>query len=83
MGLLKTLLIIIVISYIIRIFRYYLTPIFKRFIARKVEQQFEKRYNNSSNQNTYKTGETIIDKIPNKKKSNDSVGEYVDYEEIE
>jgi hypothetical protein len=83
MGLLKTLLVIIVISYIIRILRYYLTPIFKLFITRKVEQQFRNRYNNSSNQKTHETGETIIDKMPNNKKPNDSVGEYVDYEEIE
>lgn len=83
MGLLKTLLVIIVISYVIRILRYYLTPIFKLFIARKVEQQFRNRYNNSSNQKTHKTGETIIDKMPNNKKSNDGVGEYVDYEEVE
>ena len=83
MGLLKTLLIIIVISYIIRIFRYYLTPIFKRFIARKVEQQFRDRYNNSSHEKRHKAGETVIDKMPNQKTSNDSVGEYVDYEEIE
>ena len=74
MGLLKTLLIIIVISYIIRIFRYYLTPIFKRFIARKVEQQFRDRYHNSSYEKRHKAGETVIDKMPNKKKSNDNVG---------
>ena len=64
-----------------QIFRYYLTPIFKRFIARKVEQQFRDRYHNSSYEKRHKAGETVIDKMPNKKKSSDNVGS-IDYEEM-
>ena len=83
MGLLKTLLIIITISYVIRLIRYYLSPIFKRFVAQKVEQQFRNNYQNSSYKQTQNTGETTIDKIPKTPKSNNDVGEYVDYEEID
>ena len=44
---------------------------------------FLDRYHNSSYEKRHKAGETVIDKMPNKKKSSDNVGEYVDYEEIE
>jgi len=50
----------------------------------KVERKFQEQQGNQSNSRPTKVGETIVDKTPNSdKKSNDSVGEYVDYEEIE
>lgn len=83
MGLLKTLFFIIVISYIIRLIRYYLSPLFNRYIARKVQQQFRSQYQNKGYESS-KPGETTIDKMPNKTyKSNNKVGEYVDYEEVD
>ncbi len=45
--------------------------------------QFEGFQNQKSQQEQQKEGETTIDKIPNRKSSNNTVGEYVDYEEID
>ena len=50
-------------------------------MQKRAEQQF-----NQQRQNTTSTreGETVIDRKPNtSKQSNDSVGEYVDFEEID
>ena len=50
-------------------------------VQKKAEQQFVGNQQNTSN---IKEGETIIDKAPRKpNQSNNSVGEYVDYEEID
>ncbi|WP_430929075.1 hypothetical protein [Polaribacter marinivivus] len=49
-------------------------------MKKKAEQQF----GNYQQEHTVREGETIIDKAPkNKNSSNNSVGEYVDYEEID
>lgn len=49
-------------------------------IKKKAEQQFQNQQPNPP----VKEGETVIDKAPQKnKQSKDSVGEYVDFEEIE
>ena len=79
-GLLKTLLIIIlsytVFKYVMRL----LAPFFLRSIARKMERRFNQ---NASPPTRQKEGEVSIDKTPGKQASNDDVGEYVDYEEID
>jgi hypothetical protein len=49
-------------------------------IKKKAEQQFQNQQANPP----VKEGETVIDKAPQKNmQSKDSVGEYVDFEEIE
>jgi hypothetical protein len=64
-------------------------PLLLRFVAKKAEQRFGDQFGGFQNQNNSrndrrKEGETVIDKMPNKSKnSNDKVGEYIDYEEIE
>ena len=79
-GLLKTVLIIFlsytVFKYVMRL----LAPFFLRSIARKMERRFNQ---NTSPQTRQKEGEVSIDKTPGKQASNDDVGEYVDYEEID
>lgn len=81
---LRTILIILLIYYGFKIVMRYAFPFFvKRFMG-KVERKFKEQQGNQSNEGATKVGETIVDKTPNSdKKSNDSVGEYVDYEEIE
>lgn len=57
-----------------------------RYIAKKAGERFEKAFqnNNQSSQTSRKPGEVTIDKMPNThKKSKDTVGEYVDFEEVE
>jgi hypothetical protein len=81
MGLLKTIAIIIIIYYGLKIVGRYIMPIF----IKKVVQDVEKKYKQQQEQQEFtgKVGETIIAKKPPKsKESNKIVGDYVDYEEI-
>ena len=87
MGLLKTILIIALVYYGIKVLSRIFAPLLLKFAAKKAEQrfgdqfgQFQKKQNQEPRK---KEGETTIDKIPQTKTSNKDVGEYVDYEEIE
>ena len=82
MGLLRTLLIIIVIYYVIKfIGRLAFPHLMNRFVQKMEDKMREQQ--GQTKQNETKIGETVIDKKPNTKTSNNDVGEYVDYEEIE
>ncbi len=89
MGLLRTTLIILLIYFGLKILSRIFTPLLLRFVAKQAEQRFGDQFGGFQNQNNpqndiRKEGETVIDKMPNKtKNSNDKVGEYIDYEEIE
>ncbi|MCA0153200.1 DUF4834 family protein [Winogradskyella vincentii] len=89
MGLLRTILIILLIYFGLKILSRIFAPLLLRFVAKKAEQRFGDQFGGFQNQNNRqndrrKEGETVIDKMPNKSKnSNDKVGEYIDYEEIE
>jgi len=89
MGLLRTILIILLIYFGLKILSRIFAPLLLRFVAKKAEQRFGDQFGGFQNQNNSrndrrKEGETVIDKMPNKSKnSNDKVGEYIDYEEIE
>ena len=89
MGLLRTILIILLIYFGLKILSRIFAPFLLRFVAKKAEQRFGDQFGqfqnqNGSQKNTGKEGETVIDKMPNKtESSNDKVGEYIDYEEIE
>ena len=57
-----------------------------RYITKKAGQKFEQAFNNTMNRaaETKEEGSISIDKSPSaKSKSKSTVGEYVDYEEIE
>ena len=87
MGFLRTLLIISIVYYSFRFLARIFAPLLlKRVVgnmqakAKKQNQQKNQQTENSST----KEGETIIDKNPNSKtQGNNSVGEYVDFEEID
>jgi hypothetical protein len=83
MGLLRTILIILIFVYGFKIISRYVMPfLLKRFIS-KMQNKAQQQQNNNQQPNV-KEGETIIDKKPSKDgQSNNSVGEYVDYEEID
>lgn len=90
MGLLKTILIIVLFYYGFKILARLFAPILVRFVAKKAEQKFGEQFggfqnpNQQREQQKQKEGETVIDKMPNQnRKSNDKVGEYVDYEEVD
>lgn len=90
MGLLRTILIILLVYFGFKILARLFAPLLVRFVAKKAEQRFGEQFGGFKNPNQQrqeqkqKEGETVIDKMPNKNStSNQEVGEYIDYEEIE
>ncbi|MAD97053.1 MAG: DUF4834 domain-containing protein [Flavobacteriaceae bacterium] len=84
MGLLKTLFIIIFFYYAFK----FLARLFAPFIVKKAADSMQRRaqeyQQRQSSQDTVREGETVIDRKPNgQKTSNQNVGEYVDFEEID
>ena len=79
-GLIKTLLILLLIytlfKYIIRLF----APFIISSLVRKISSKFEQSQSDSTQ---YDEGEVSIDKSITKNKSNNDLGDYVDYEEID
>ena len=84
-GLLKTILIIILVYYTLKLLARLFAPFLLRFAAKKFEQKFGNSYNYHSKDSSkqQKEGETVIDSIPKQQKSNKNVGEYIDFEEID
>ena len=74
------------IYYGIKILSRLFAPYLMRYMSKKMQERFggqfqQQQPNRDSNR---REGETVIDKIPQTPKSSDkTVGEYVDYEEIE
>ncbi|MCB4808582.1 DUF4834 family protein [Tamlana sp. 62-3] len=86
-GLVRTILIILLVYFGIKILARLFMPFFLKFVAKKAEarfggqfSQFERQRNQ---QKAKKEGEVTIDKMPDTKTSNKNVGEYVDFEEID
>ena len=85
-GLLKTILIIILVYYTLKLLARIFAPFLLKYAARKFEEKFGNGYNYSSKHTdkNQKEGETVIDSIPHQQqKSNKKVGEYIDFEEID
>ncbi len=85
-GFLRTVLIILLVYYGIKILSRLLAPYFLRYMSKKMQEKFGGQFQQQQyQQNTKrKEGETVIDKVPQQRKTSDkNVGEYVDYEEIE
>lgn len=85
-GFIRTILIIMMIWYGIKILSRLFAPYLMRFVVKKAEQKFGQQFNQQQNRqkSQQKEGETTIDKSPEQTKtSNKNVGEYVDYEDIE
>ena len=90
MGLLRTILIILLVYFGFKILARLFAPFLLHFVAKKAEKKFGEQFggfknpNQQREQQKQKEGETVIDKMPNKNgSSNQKVGEYIDYEEIE
>ena len=85
-GILRTLLIILLVYYGVKILKRIFAPLLLKYVAKKATERFGGNYNEFQKKQESKTkreGEVTIDKIPNIKTSNKNVGEYVDYEEID
>ena len=90
MALLRTILIILLVWFGLRILGRLFAPVLMRFVAKKAEERFGQQFGNFQNpaqqrqEQKRKEGETVIDKMPQQNKpSNEKVGEYIDFEEID
>uniref|UniRef100_UPI00404AF642 DUF4834 family protein n=1 Tax=Gelidibacter sp. TaxID=2018083 RepID=UPI00404AF642 len=86
-GFLRTILIILLVYYGLKILMRIFGPYLLRYMSKKVQQRFGGQFQYQQQQSQtqkQKEGETVIDKMPNTNKtSNKNVGEYIDYEEID
>lgn len=84
-GFLRTILIILLIWYGVKVLTRIFAPFLMRYVAKKAEKQFGQQFNQYQppKETKKKEGEISIDKMPKQKTSNKDVGEYVDYEEID
>ena len=86
-GVLRTILIILLVYYGLRILYRIFAPVLMRYASKKVQQQFQEHYKKQRqqpHQHTPKEGEITIDKRPPRKPGNgEKVGEYIDFEELD
>ena len=84
---LKTILVILLVYFGLKFIIRWATPYLMKYVAKKAGQRFEQAFNGTqanSNSRKEKEGKVTIDKVPHKKNSRKStVGDYVDYEEVE
>ena len=85
-GFVRTILIIVLVYYAIKILTRFFAPYLMRYMSNKVQQKFEGQFGQQQQpqEPKHKEGETVIDKIPNRNtSSNSKVGEYIDYEDVD
>lgn len=84
---LQILLTILLVYYGLKLLFRFLMPYFLKYLARKAEQKMGGAFRSAyeqQNQTTKTEGDVSIDKMPRQNlKSKKTVGEYVDYEEID
>lgn len=85
MGLLKTIFFIIFFYYAFKFISKLLAPFLMKKMAQTMQQRAEQQFRGSSPyKNDIREGETVIDKKPSQhQESKKTVGEYVDFEEID
>jgi len=82
MGLIRTLAIIVIVYYAFKFIGRYILPLFIKRVVTNVEKKYKAQQEYAERGKDGEIGETVIDKKPNNKGGNKSVGDYVDYEEI-
>lgn len=84
LNFLRTILIIILVWYGFKFIGRYLFPIFFQKMMKNVEKKVREQQGYQQPVDNTKVGETTIERTPDKsKKSNNSLGEYVDYEDVD
>lgn len=85
MNFLRTIAIILLIYYAFKFFARLFAPYLMKKMMNKMQEKAQNQYNNQqqTREEKVKEGETIIDKAPKSSTGSKTVGEYVDYEEIE
>lgn len=80
---LRTIAIILIIYYGLKLIGKYLAPIILKRAANKFEERVRQQQGYTETKKE-KVGETVIDKKPNSsQKQSNTVGEYVDFEEVD
>ncbi len=85
-GFLRTILIILLIYYGIKILTRLFAPYFLRYMSKKMQERFGGQFQQQQRQQPRqeKEGETVIDKVPKSNPNKDKkVGDYIDYEELD
>ena len=83
MGLFKTILILLLVYYAFKFLMKLFGPYLLKKAVDRVQNKAQEKYG-QHRENPVLEGKTVIDKKPNNKpESNNSVGEYVDFEEID
>lgn len=84
LNFLRTILMIILVWYGFKLVARYLFPIFFQKMMKNVEKKVREQQDNQQPVDNTQVGETTIERAPQEtKKSNKSVGEYVDYEDVD
>lgn len=84
MQLLRTILIILLVYYAIKILTKLFAPMLMWYASKKMEKKFGEAFKQYQNEQSGNEGETVIDKnTSNNSKTDKKVGEYIDFEEIE
>ena len=84
MNFFRTIIVILLIYYIFKFLAKLFAPYLMKKMVSKMQEKAQNQHQNQHQQANVKEGETIIDKKPVKStQSNNSVGEYVDYEEVD
>ena len=84
-GFLRTILIILLVYYGVKILMRLFAPYFVRYMSKKMQERFGGQFQQQQPERKGpKEGETVIDKMPQQHRTSDKkVGEYIDYEEID
>ncbi|WP_375238037.1 DUF4834 family protein [Aurantibacter sp.] len=82
-GLFKVLLYIALFYYGFKILSRIFAPLLLKYVMKKAETKFGAGFKSNQQTKSKKEGEITIENIPDKKSTNNKVGEYVDYEEVE
>ncbi len=87
MGFLKTLLIIVLVYYLLKLLARWFAPKLFNYAARRTERHFKEAFghmNMNAQEQNEEIGDITIDKNTTRKKdASNNVGEYIDFEEIE
>ena len=87
MAFLKTILIILLVYYLLKILARWFAPKIFNYAAKKTEERFREKFEGFTNQhksNEEQIGDIIIDKKPTKQNAaSKKVGEYIEFEELD
>ncbi len=84
MNFLRTILIIVLLYYVLKFLTKLFAPYLMKRMVHKMQEKAQSHQQGYQQKPHVNEGETSIDKKPsNSKQSNSSVGEYVDYEEVD